>query len=177
MQELIEVIDRLAFLSRDPGPVEVFEVARVLEEAMQEARSKVRQDGHNCEDVRGIWHRDDVKLKGDKLQFKIALRNLIMNAIEASPADQIVDVTLEVSGGFLTICIQDRGRGMTEQEITSAFKLFTSSKKKPDGMGLGVPIAQKVIHFDFTGEIRYESELDKGTRVFVRLPIYTEDAP
>ena len=175
MQELIEVIDRLAFLSKDSGPVEVFEVMPVIEEAIYEARAEVRQDGHECKDVRCIGQQNVIRLKGDRIQLKVALRNLIINAIEASPSDEVVDITLDVDRDSLNICVLDRGSGMTEQEITSSFKHFTTTKKESDGMGLGVPIAQKVIYFDFGGEIRYESEIGKGTRVLIELPIYKEN--
>ncbi|MDP8228277.1 MAG: sigma 54-interacting transcriptional regulator [Candidatus Electryoneaceae bacterium] len=96
---------------------------------------------------------------GDRLQLKVALRNIIINAIEASPANEIVDVIMDVDGDLLHICVQNFGAGMTEQEITSSFKFFTITKKESDGMGLGVLIAQKVIYFDYGGEIRYESEI------------------
>jgi len=175
MQELIETIDRLSFISKVFGPDVAFEVVPVIEEAMQEARAKVRQDGHECKDIRYTGPHNDVKLKGDRIPLKVALRNLVINAIEASPADEIVDIKLDVGCDSLNICVQDRGSGMTEQEITSSFKFFTTTKKESDGRGLGVPIAQKVIYFDFGGEIRYESEIGKGTRVLVELPINKEN--
>ena len=99
----------------------------------------------------------------------MAFRNLIINAIEASNVNQSVSVSMRISESTLSVIIQDEGVGMTDQDIISAFKPFSSLKDT--GMGLGIPIAQKIIHFDFGGEIRYESEVGKGTKAIVELPI------
>jgi len=100
----------------------------------------------------------------------VAVRNLLRNAIEASEAGEKVSITLEVEDSKIVISIDDSGLGMSEQQIEDAFKPFNSLKKHKGGMGLGIPVARKIIYFDFGGELRYESELGLGTRVFIELP-------
>ncbi len=172
IEDLQEMLSRLKDLTSEPQNNEVFEVVPVIEQSIEEAQGKANNINSDFKGIqsKGLW--GDFKLLGDQIQLKIALRNLIINAIEASPADQSVSVSLQLSENTLSIIVQDEGVGMTDQDIISAFKPFSSLKDT--GMGLGIPIAQKIIHFDFGGEIRYESEVEKGTKVFVELPVYKE---
>ena len=144
----------------------------MIQETIEEARTSTSQTGESSIEVipLGLW--GDSKVKGDPALLKAALRNLLINAIEASPAGKKVLVTLDTEENSLLVSIQDEGVGMTDQQIEDAFKPFSSSKKDRGGMGLGIPIAQKIIHFDFGGEVRFESEVSKGTRVYVELPLY-----
>ncbi|MBC8465614.1 ATP-binding protein, partial [bacterium] len=174
IEDLLEMLSRLKDLTSEPQNNEVFEVVPVIEQSIEEAQGNANNIDSDFKGIqsKGLW--GDSKLLGDQVQLKIALRNLIINAIEASPADQSVTVSLQLSENTLSIIVQDEGIGMTDQDIISAFKPFSSLKDT--GMGLGIPIAQKIIHFDFGGEIRYESEIGKGTKVLVELPIFREAA-
>ncbi len=172
MDDLLDMLSSLSDLTTDPQNVEIFEAVPIIEQSIEEAGAKVANGGSGTKDIisHGLW--GDVKLEGDPVHLKMALRNLIINAIEASSSDKSVHVTLTIISNILRITIKDEGCGMTDQDIINAFKYFSSLKKT--GMGLGIPIAQKIIHFDMCGEIRYESEVDKGTQVFVDLPINRE---
>ena len=172
IHDLHEMLSRLRDLTGEPQNNEVFELVPIIEQAIEEAKGNAINGGKEFKEIQseGLW--GDAKLQGDPIQLKMALRNLIINAIEASSADQVVVVALKPSDNMLSLLIQDNGTGMTDQDIIGAFKPFMSLKGS--GRGFGVPIAQKIIHFDFGGEIRYESEVDKGTRVYVELPIYRE---
>ena len=172
IEDLQNMLSRLKDLTSEPQNIEVFDVVPIIEQAIEEAKGNAINSGKEFKEIQseGLW--GDAKLQGDPVQLKMALRNLVINAIEASNADQSVSVSMQPLENSLSIVIVDEGVGMTDQDIISAFKPFMSLKGS--GRGFGVPIAQKIIHFDFGGEIRYESEVDKGTRVYVELPIYKE---
>ena len=173
IEDLQEMLSRLKDLTSEPQANEVFEVVPVIEQSIEEAHGNAVNNGSEYKGVqsKGLW--GDAKLLGDPVQLKMAFRNLIINAIEASNVNQSVSVSMRISESTLSVIIQDEGVGMTDQDIISAFKPFSSLKDT--GMGLGIPIAQKIIHFDFGGEIRYESEVGKGTKVMVELPIQKDD--
>jgi len=172
IEDLQEMLSRLKDLTSEPQVNEVFEVVPVIEQSIEEAQGNANNINSDFKGIQssGLW--GDSKLLGDPVQLKIALRNLMINAIEASRADQSVSVSLQLSENTLSIVVHDEGVGMTDQDIISAFKPFSSLKDT--GMGLGIPIAQKIINFDFGGELRYESEVGKGTKVLVVLPIYKD---
>ena len=169
MEDLQEMLSRLKDLTSEPQVREVFEVVPVIEQSIEEAHGNAVNNGSEYKEIesKGLW--GVAKLLGDPVQLKMAFRNLIINAIEASNIKQSVSVSMHLSESTLSIIIQDEGVGMTDQDIISAFKPFSSLKDT--GMGLGIPIAQKIIHFDYGGEIRYESEVGKGTKAIVELPI------
>ncbi len=62
----------------------------------------------------------------------------------------------------------DNGIGMDQETRERAFTLFFSSKRG-SGTGLGLFISNKIAQAH-GGEIKIESELNKGTRMIVKLP-------
>jgi len=172
IEDLQEMLSGMKDLTSEPQVNEVFEVVPVIEQSIEEARGNAVNNGYEFKGIltEGLW--GDTKLLGDPVQLKIAFRDLVINAIEASNAEHSVSVSMHFSEATLSVIIEDEGEGMTDQNIIGAFKPFASLKGS--GRGFGVPIAQKIIHFDFGGEIRYESEVGKGTKVFVELPIYKD---
>ena len=176
MSDLLKIVSGLTDLTREPQRNESFEIILVIQEAIEAARSLTSRYEKRSVIVKSPESWREFKVKGDPSFLEIALRNLIINAIEANPPGKETFVTVNSTEDSLIICVQDDGVGMTDQQIVDAFKPFSSSKKDKGGMGLGIPIAQKIIHFDFGGELRYESEAGKGTKVFVELPISREVA-
>jgi len=172
MKDVLRMVSGLTDLTSKPQKDVVFKVVPVIQKVIEEARTSTSQTGEDAIMIipLGLW--GNSKVKGDPALLKVAFRNLLINAIEASPVGKKVLLTLDTEENSLVVSIQDEGTGMTDQQIEDAFKPFSSSKKDKGGMGLGIPIAQKIIHFDFGGEVRYESEVGKGTRVYVELPLH-----
>lgn len=95
------------------------------------------------------------------------LVHLIQNAIEASPADASVTLTLTQDGDAAQIDVIDRGCGMSPGFVRNRlFKPFTSSK--PGGFGLGTFEAQQLAQA-MGGRIEVESREGEGTRFRVVL--------
>jgi len=169
VDDLLKIVYGLSDLSCEPNKSEWFFLDPVIIQAAQEAQTSYA-------DVEVVYYPPsrESKLLGDQTFLIVALRNLIINAMEASPPGKKVVMTTKHKEGSIEISIQDQGMGMTDQQIVKAFKPFSSTKKDKGGMGMGIPVAQKIIHFDFGGELRYESEVGKGTKVFVELPMSQE---
>lgn len=174
MDGLLRLISRLTDLSRESKTKELFAVVPVIQKSIGEALASKLQPDHKLPEVipLGIW--GEAKLLGDPLMLGVVLRNIIINAVEASPRRSKIIVALDSEESGITISVQDEGSGMTEEQIEAAFKPFTSLKKDQGGLGLGIPIAQKIIRFDFEGDLIYKSEPGKGTRVDIVLPSRTE---
>jgi len=109
----------------------------------------------------------DFHLDGDKSKVRIALRNIIINAIEAIRKQGRIDIHLAAAENDVILEIADTGSGMSREVLDRIFELHFSTKEV--GTGLGLPIAKKIIE-DHGGSIDVWSEPRKGTRVTIRLP-------
>lgn len=108
----------------------------------------------------------------DRTQLIRVITNLVKNAIQAIPEEQIhksVDVTIRQSGDKVLICVTDNGTGIEPQHIGHIFEpKFTT---KSSGMGLGLGIIKNIIE-NYKGTITFETALGKGTRFTVSLPVH-----
>ena len=104
---------------------------------------------------------------GDRSRLKMAVRNIIINAIESIPGQGEISLSVRRSEEALTVDVQDTGQGMPPDVLARIFEHQFSTKAT--GAGLGLPIARKIIE-DHGGSIRIESQLGRGTRVFILFP-------
>ncbi len=104
--------------------------------------------------------------------FKTLLLNLADNAVKADSTR--IDISGRTEGGDYIIAVSDNGRGIPEDQlarITEAFFMVDKSRsRKQHGAGLGLAIAAKIAALHGT-ELKYTSEVSKGTTVTVILPI------
>ena len=70
------------------------------------------------------------------------------------------------------ICVADNGCGISEENRTKLFQAFFSTKGSK-GTGLGLAVTKKIIT-EHGGEIEVESEVDKGTKFLIKLPLREE---
>jgi len=103
-----------------------------------------------------------------KDQLKQVLLNLTKNALEAMQGGGQLSVTLKRSANKCQIEIIDTGIGIPEEKIHKIFEPFYTSKDL--GTGLGLVVCKRIIE-SFGGEIKIESEVNKGTNVNIFLPI------
>lgn len=104
----------------------------------------------------------------DEQQMQELFMNLINNAVEAMPDGGAITITTSLEGDFLRIDFKDSGSGMTEEVKKKVFEPFFTTKEKGTGLGLSVCYGIIKAH---NGEIKFESELNKGTTVSVLLPL------
>jgi D-alanine transaminase len=104
----------------------------------------------------------------DRALFKQALLNLMLNAQQAMP--QGGELTIQAAAGpdEVALSLIDTGKGMAPEVLAKAFKPFFSTRT--GGTGLGLPTTRKIIEAH-GGSITVESEVGKGTRFTIRLPV------
>ncbi len=104
----------------------------------------------------------------DKGRITQALINVVTNGIHAMEGGGNLTVTAEMDGrDWVKIMISDTGRGIPKAEIEKAFDYSYTTKEK--GLGLGLPIAHKIIE-EHGGRIAIESRVGRGTAVSIFLP-------
>jgi polar amino acid transport system substrate-binding protein len=99
--------------------------------------------------------------------------NLIQNACQALPNPQ---AGISVSTAFdevrrrIVLTIEDQGSGIPAENLSRITDTFYTTKYEEGGVGLGLSISSKIVE-DHGGTMAFTSDLGKGTRVEVSLPI------
>ncbi|HEX6624796.1 MAG TPA: ATP-binding protein [Pyrinomonadaceae bacterium] len=106
----------------------------------------------------------------DETALRGALMNLVLNAVQAMPGGGTLSVRTAADGAALRLEVADTGCGMTEEQIGHVFEPFYTTKSQ--GLGLGMPYAQKVIE-QHRGTVCIESRPGAGTTIRVELPAET----
>lgn len=117
-----------------------------------------------------------VVIRGDREKIKLALRNVIDNAIRYSPQGKI-NIACRIEAENASIRIEDSGIGIAPEDTERVFRKFFRGKNallvQPDGSGMGLFTAQKIID-EHGGKISFISTLGKGTIFLVTLPLSKE---
>jgi two-component system, NtrC family, sensor kinase len=123
----------------------------------------------------------------DAGQIQQALTNLVMNAVQATAAGGEVSVTIsrgrvqapvERGGGqrdVTSLQVSDTGAGMDPDTRLHVFDPFFTTKDIGEGTGLGLPVTHGLVH-EHGGWIEVESELGRGSRFTIHLPLDEEGA-
>ncbi|MBT2640821.1 PAS domain S-box protein [Bacillus sp. ISL-41] len=109
-----------------------------------------------------------VMIECEPNQLKQLFINIVKNAIEASSAGDVVNITLQSADNNITVVVKDQGVGISKELLERIGEPFYSSKEK--GTGLGMTVSFKIVQ-SHNGTIKFRSEPDKGTEVIVQLPI------
>ena len=99
--------------------------------------------------------------------MKIALRNLLTNAIESIHGPGEIEARVEGRPEELTLTLADSGEGMERAVLGRIFEPYFSTKAA--GTGLGLPIAKKIVE-DHGGTIEVSSQPGRGTSIVLRWP-------
>jgi len=113
-------------------------------------------------------------IHGDPLRLKLALGNLIHNAVKYTPEGGQITVRISRAEQHVLIEVQDTGYGIPAAARAKVFQRFFRAKapgtEDITGTGLGLSLAKAVID-QHRGKITVESETGQGTTFRVWLPI------
>ena len=124
---------------------------------------------------------EDPFVRVDEMQFTNVIFNLLDNAVKYRRDD--VDLNLHITtrnvGNNLEIRVSDNGIGIRRDDLKRIFDKFfrvhTGNRHDVKGFGLGLAYVKKMVTL-FSGTIRVESELGKGTTFIITLPLLNTDA-
>ena len=105
----------------------------------------------------------------DHVQIQQVMLNLIRNGLDAmtQQGDQLAIASEWQDGSHIKISIIDHGAGVNDLIRHELFEPFVTSKK--DGMGMGLPVSQTIIHA-YGGEISFHENRNQGTTFSFTLP-------
>jgi len=117
----------------------------------------------------------------DEVHFQNAITNLMDNAVKYRKQDEPLDIYIRTwndEHNHLCLSIRDTGLGIKKENLRKIFDKFyrvhTGNKHDVKGFGLGLAYVKKVVDLH-QGEIKAESEVGKGTKFTIMLPVFQED--
>ncbi|MFT6558608.1 ATP-binding protein [Sneathiella sp.] len=126
---------------------------------------KIDIDFDNADDVKSIFV--------DPKCFRQVLINILTNAVKFSNEKCKICVRIQRKDGQVFLSFEDNGVGIPKDKIDDVFIAFNqvenTMNKTTEGTGLGLSISKALIEMH-KGSISIESELGRGTTIFVTLP-------
>ncbi len=152
------------------------DVEHVLESTLRMAWNELR---HRARLVR--QYRKIPLVEANESRLGQVFLNLVVNAIHAIPmgnyeANQITVSTSVDADGNVVVGIADSGSGIPEEVRPRLFTPFFTTKPVGVGTGLGLAISHRIVS-QLGGVLSFESELGKGTKFTVTLPVAVGPAP
>ncbi|MDO6413361.1 PAS-domain containing protein [Sphingomonas sp. BIUV-7] len=121
----------------------------------------------------------DETVLGDKRRLRQVMDHLLRNSVAYTTAGGRILVRSRVAGRFAEIVVSDNGRGIPDHKTTRIFDRLSresTGEGEPAGRrggGVGLPLSRQLVEAH-GGTIRMESEIGRGTSVFVLLPLGRE---
>lgn len=114
-----------------------------------------------------------ITLTIDDTEITLALNNVLNNALRYSSENSTIKITVNENINAIETIVEDEGIGISDENLSKIFNDFfvvnTYSEDKQKCIGLGLPIANKIIK-DHKGTISVTSTLEKGSKFIITLP-------
>jgi signal transduction histidine kinase/CheY-like chemotaxis protein len=162
----------LTFARRSPLSPEVIDVGARIRDLDDLLERSLREDIRvEFEFADGLW-----PIEVDPSQLDVAILNIAINARDAMPEGGTVRIGAHnyPAGGdtphdMVRVFIRDTGAGIPADLLEKVFEPFFTTKSVGTGTGLGLSQVYGFVRSS-GGEVRIESEVDKGTIVFLLFP-------
>ncbi|MGE5327512.1 MAG: sensor histidine kinase, partial [Deltaproteobacteria bacterium] len=136
--------------------------------------------------VRTSWPGEEVQVFGDAGYLQQVFINLINNSMDAMPCGGDMRISLRHAEGSksesageprdgngtpeVVVEFEDTGEGIAAENLRHIFEPMFTTKRMGAGTGLGLAVSEQIIR-EHGGTIRVESEVGKGTRFTIVLPV------
>jgi signal transduction histidine kinase len=178
---LLEMINEILDLAKiEAGKMQLkpteFDLRSVIDAHCRIVRSLVDEKNieleSNCQDDIPLVFQDQAK-------FQQILTNLISNAIKFTPEGGQITVHTQRNLSNFSVTVEDTGVGIAEDDMEIIFEKFRQGKsatgesvltREYAGTGLGLSIVKELCIL-LGGSVSVDSELGKGSRFIVNLPL------
>ena len=139
-------------------------LAPIMDQAIRMVQDAVHQKGIH---LIALGLRDNPSADVDGPQIVQVLINLLLNAIDASPASGTVRIEAQQRDDTVRILVSDEGPGIPEESRPHVFDAYFTTK--PNGMGLGLAVSREIVA-NHGGTLEFETG-PAGTSFILLLPI------
>ncbi len=164
------VMDMLSFSKEREPSIQDTNLNQVVRDVVELVNGQLKEKG-----VRLETHLDEnlPVVAADPEGIHRALLNILTNALDAveekANPKVVVQSLLDSEEGWVRIQVLDNGGGIPPNKLGDIFKPFVSTKG-PKGTGLGLAVSRQILR-EHGGDILAQSQVGKGSRFVLRLPI------
>lgn len=166
MQRLMDSMRK--HLARE-GSEETFSVRQAVEEVVRMLASYAKARAVSIT----LNPSGAAELYGDPVAFTQIMTNLVSNAVQSyapmSGGEVIIELTDSPDG--VTVRVSDQGVGIGEENLARIFEPFFTTKSETQGLGIGLPLAKRLVGKSFGGTLTVKSRTNEGSTFEVYLPI------
>jgi two-component system sensor histidine kinase KdpD len=173
LQELID--DAIEMARLDTAHIEIHPELGSLEETLREVLASMKTEIDE-RPLQIAFNGVVPQMPFDKRLLKLAIRQLLDNALKYSPADTPVEIGAYIKDGVLTVDVTDYGKGIPDEEQRRIFERFYRSpavRGQIPGSGLGLSIADSIVRAH-NGELTVSSHLGQTT-FRITLPVLRQE--
>jgi heavy metal sensor kinase len=181
--KLTAMIDTLLTIAHaDSGAIQLQKTTFPLVGLVQEAVAVVGVLAEDKKQTLSVTGHQAASVCADRAFLRMALVNLLDNAVKYSPSGSKIHVTLQCVGDhsgpeqFVELAIQDEGPGIPqcarERVFDRFYRLDEARTRDSGGFGLGLPIAKWAVEAH-GGNISVKTTLPTGAIFCIKLPIVT----
>ena len=171
LNEILE--DFLSLGKLDEGKVGIhlseFDLKAFIEETADEMKGLLKKDQRLV-----FRYKGDTLINSDKRLLKNILINLITNAMKFSDEGKEIVIEAEINGNQAIVSVEDQGIGIGREDLAHLFSSFFRGGNAMNiaGTGLGLHIVKRYVDL-LMGQVRVQSELYKGTKAYIVIPVNT----
>ncbi|MEQ8169632.1 MAG: PAS domain S-box protein [Candidatus Eremiobacterota bacterium] len=171
----------LAVSRKSEGQKELLQINLIVKEALKLLRATIPSTIEIIQDI----DKDPAAVLADATHIHQIVMNLCTNSAHAMSGRRgslevslkNIEITDKEShlynelpqGPYVKLTIKDTGHGMTRDVIDHIFEPYFTTKKHGEGSGLGLAVVHGIVK-SYRGEIRVESEPEKGSTFYIYLP-------
>jgi len=181
------IIDTLQFSRMSEFKFESIDICKSLDETIDLIKHKAVLNNIK---INRNYPQKHMKVKADKNMLQQVFLNLFMNAMDAMPKGGEIKVKVydkianqlgyktgeresdyfKIGDKIIVVEIEDTGIGIPKNILSKIFDPFFTTKKVGEGTGLGLSVVHLIID-QHKGIIDVESEVNKGTKFIIMLPL------
>ena len=181
--KLTAMIDTLLTIAHaDSGAIQLQQTTFALLDLVQEGVVVVGVLAEDKKQTLSVTGDHGALVHADRAFLRMALVNLLDNAVKYSPSGSRIHVSLHIVGSdtgpvqFVELAIQDEGPGIPESARERVFDRFyrldEARSRDPGGFGLGLPIAKWAVEAH-GGTIHVKTSFPTGAIFCIKLPLVT----
>lgn len=169
LHQLKLIVGQFSDFAKMPKPeIETVDANTVVRDVMKLFDAQFQANGRPPIEPSLDLENGALPIPADPLQLSRALRNLVLNAMDAMPEGGRLRVSTQRLDDGVRIQVADSGQGLTEEECARLFTPYYTTKRH--GTGLGLAIVQSVVA-DHQGKISVSGQLGHGATFTIDLPL------
>ncbi len=163
----------LVFANAKDPDLQNVSVTEIIEKSIKNVTSQISLENI---DIHKEFENKDLCIKADVRQMQQVFTNMMINSVQAMPKGGSITIRAKRSSeiGFVVIELVDTGFGIPPEHKDKIFDpFFTTNNFQKKNIGLGLSTAYSVVLLH-DGDIKVESQDDKGTKIIIKLPEYQQ---